>query len=81
MVTKHTSLVLHPGNGEEMDRWCVPVRCTSHKNIWTPENGVVVFACGAEGAKLAAIDKMQDKYLRHQDKFTEWEVIGEPWRC
>jgi hypothetical protein len=39
--------------------------------------GVYVFATGAQEARLAAIDKMADKYLRHQNKRTRWEVTGE----
>ena len=59
-------------------RWTVPVRCTSHKNIWTPEDGVSVFAGTAAQAKLAACEKMTDKYLRHQNKRTRWVTTGEP---
>ena len=29
--------------GDELKRWVVQVRCTSHKDIWTPEFGVTVF--------------------------------------
>jgi hypothetical protein len=64
--------------GDELKRWVVQVRCTSHKDIWTPEFGVTVFATTARGAREAAVEKMQDKYLRHQDLKTTWEVVGKP---
>jgi hypothetical protein len=63
---------------DELKRWLVPVRCTSNSKIVPPEPGVYVFATGAQEARLAAIDKMADKYLRHQNKRTRWEVTGEP---
>jgi hypothetical protein len=63
---------------DELKRWLVPVRCTSNSKILPPEPGVYVFASSAEEARLAAIDKMADKYLRHQNKRTRWEVTGEP---
>jgi hypothetical protein len=31
-----------------------------------------------EGAKDAAVAKMIDKYMRHQNKRTRWIVTGEP---
>jgi hypothetical protein len=72
-------LIIHPGDGSEMARWFVPLRCTSHKGLLPPEGtGVTVFACGADGAKLAAVEKATDKYLRHQNKRTRWVVTGEP---
>ena len=82
-------LIFHPGNDEPMGRWFVPLRCTSNKKVMPPEfdgvnpetMGVTVFACGAEGAKLAAVEKATDKYLRHQNKHTRWAVTGEPEEC
>jgi hypothetical protein len=62
----------------DLKRYCVPVRCTSHPDIWTPEPGVYVFAGDEAGAREAAVEKMQDKYLRHQSTTTEWEVTGDP---
>jgi hypothetical protein len=37
-----------------------------------------VFACNEEKAKWAAIEKIEDKYLRHQNKQTTWVIDGEP---
>jgi len=68
-------LTVHDG---ELKRWLVQVKCTSHKRIWTPEDGVSVFATSAEGAKDAAVGKMIDKYVRHQNKRTRWIAVGEP---
>ena len=62
----------------ELRRWLVPVRCTSNSKIVPPEPGVYVFATSEQEARLAAIDKMADKYLRHQNKRTRWEVTGDP---
>jgi len=50
----------------------------SNSKIVPPEPGVYVFASSAQEARLAAIDKMTDKYLRHQNRRTRWEVTGEP---
>jgi hypothetical protein len=75
-------LIIHPGDGSEMARWFVPLRCTSHKRLLPPEGtGVTVFACGAERAKIAAVEKATDKYLRHQNKHTRWAVTGKPKRA
>jgi hypothetical protein len=68
-------VTLHEGDFEQ---WVVQVRCTSHPNIWTPEDGVTVFAGNKQEAREAAVDKMADKYLRHQNLQTTWEVVGEP---
>jgi hypothetical protein len=73
----------------ELKRYSVPVRCVSHRNIWTCEDGsktsgpidVLVFATNKSGAQVAAIEKMVDKYLRHQNKHTEWIVTGQPKEC
>jgi hypothetical protein len=62
----------------DLRRWLVPVRCTSNSKIVSPEPGVYVFATSQQEARLGAIDKMADKYLRHQNKHTRWEVTGEP---
>jgi hypothetical protein len=62
----------------ELRCWLVPVRCMSNSKIVPPEPGVYVFASSAQEARLAAIDKMTDKYLRHQNRRTRWEVTGEP---
>jgi ABC-type iron transport system FetAB ATPase subunit len=70
-------LTIHDG---ELKRYAVLVRCTSHRNvIWNPE--VLVFATNAEDAKAAAVEKMIDKYLRHQSKRTTWITVGEPKEC
>ena len=63
----------------ELKRWDVPVRCTS-RNVKAEFANVVmtVFATSEEGARFAAIDKITDKYLRHQNKRTTWVVTGEP---
>jgi hypothetical protein len=68
-------LTIHSG---ELKRFTVLVRCTSHENIWTPEGGVDVFATGKDEARAAAVEKMCDKYLRHQNLRTDWIVTGEP---
>ena len=68
-------LSVHQG---ELRRWLVPVRCTSNSKIVPPESGIYVFATSEQEARLAAIDKMADKYLRHQNKHTRWEVTGDP---
>ena len=68
-------LTIHRG---ELRRWLVPVRCTSDSKIVQPEPGVYVFAISEQEARLGAIDKMADKYLRNQDRHTRWEVTGEP---
>ena len=67
-------------HGGELRRYSVPVRCTSHKGILLkPEDiDVFVFSTNPEDAKIAACEKMTDKYLRHQNKRTRWMVIGEP---
>jgi hypothetical protein len=70
-------LTVHDG---ELKRYAVSVRCTSHQNIiWTSE--VLVFATNTEDAKTAAVEKMIDKYLRHQSKRTTWIAVGEPEEC
>jgi ABC-type iron transport system FetAB ATPase subunit len=72
-----TTATIHDG---ELKRYAVLVRCTSHRNIiWNPE--VLVFATNAEDAKAAAVEKMIDKYLRHQSKRTTWITVGEPKEC
>jgi len=43
-----------------------------------PKPGVYVLATGEQEARLAAIDKMADKYLRHQNKHTRCEVTDDP---
>jgi hypothetical protein len=68
-------LTIHRG---ELRRWIVPVRCTSNSKIVSLEPGVYVFAVSEQEARLAAIDKMEDKYRRHQNKHTRWEVTGDP---
>ena len=68
-------LTIHRG---ELRRWLVPVRCTSDSKIVPPEPGVYVFATSEQEARLGAIDKMTDKYLRNQNRHTRWEVTGEP---
>jgi hypothetical protein len=40
-----------------------------------------VFATNTEDAKTAAVEKMIDKYLRHQSKRTTWIAVGEPEEC
>jgi hypothetical protein len=42
---------------------------------------VLVFAGDETAACFVAIDKMRDKYLRHQNMDTEWKVTGEPVEC
>ena len=71
-----------------MRRWSVPVRCVSHSRIWRTENGgmsnraiMIVFAATCHGAAIAAIEKIEEKYLRHQNKQTTWIVDGEPVEC
>jgi hypothetical protein len=64
--------------GGEFRRWVVQVRCTFHSDIWTPGDGVIVFAGDKQDAREAAVEKMVGKYLRHQDLRTTWEVVGEP---
>jgi hypothetical protein len=63
-------------HGSELKRYSVPVRCTSHISI--PQNSVLVFAIDPRDAKEAAIEKLVDKYLRHQNKRTFWTTVGEP---
>jgi hypothetical protein len=70
-------MTVHEG---ELKRYSVPVRCVSHRNIWMPD-GVLVFATTVEDAKVAAIEKMVDKYIRHQGKRTHWVTTGEPEQC
>ena len=38
---------------------------------------MVVFAGGWDGAAAAAVDKIQDKILRHD--FTGWGPVSGPW--
>lgn len=57
-----------------LKRWSVGVRCVSHRYI-PPNDDCVVFACSPEEADAAACDKMQDKWLRHQNKRTRWIVV------
>jgi hypothetical protein len=73
----------------DLRRWSVPVRCVSrpHK-IWQLPDGsmtdrceMIVFATSKIGACDAAVDKIVDKYLRHQNKHTKWVVTGEPEEC
>jgi len=78
-------MTIHRG---ELKRYSVPVRCASHRNIWRTEDGrktdraeVLVFATSKSKAKIAAVEKMADKYLRHQNKQTYWVVTGEPEEC
>jgi hypothetical protein len=71
-------LTIHHG---ELRTYCVPIRCTSHpKFLAQGDDGdfVLVFATSIEGAKLAAVDKMVDKYLRHRNIETTWVITGEP---
>jgi hypothetical protein len=66
-------LTVHDG---ELKRYAVQVRCVQPPDI---EGGVVlVFATSERDACAAAIDKMWDKYLRHQNKRTTWITVGEP---
>jgi len=65
-------------NRRDLRRWLVPVRCTSNNKIVPPEPGVYVLATSEQEARSAAIDKMADKYLRHQNMRTRWEVTREP---
>jgi 1,2-phenylacetyl-CoA epoxidase PaaB subunit len=61
-------------------RWSVRVQCISHPEIrYNDANVCSVFAGDARNAKLAAIEKMRDKFLRKQNKKTVWMVVGEPW--
>ena len=78
-------ITIHHG---ELRRWSVAVRCVSHSRIWRTENGgmtnratMVVFAPDKNNAALAACEKIEDKFLRHQNKQTTWVVAGEPVEC
>ena len=76
-------LTIHDTTEGELGTWLVPIRCTSHPKFKAQgDDGsfVIVFATSAKGAKSAAVDKMQDKYLRHRDTMTKWVVTGEPQR-
>jgi hypothetical protein len=42
---------------------------------------MIVFAATCHGAAIAAIEKIEEKYLRHQNKQTTWIVDGEPVEC
>lgn len=64
-------LTIHVGG--EMKRYHVRMSSLTGQG----EADCYVFATSVEHAKEAAIDKMRDKWLRHQDKITEWEVIGD----
>jgi hypothetical protein len=57
-------------------RFVVTVRCIKPEGI-EPAT-VIVFASSQQAAREAATEKMADKYLRHQDLETQWEVTGEP---
>lgn len=60
-------------------RWSVAVRCVSHPEIkYNAANVCSVFAGDARSAKRAAVEKMRDKWLEKQNKFTTWKTIGEP---
>jgi hypothetical protein len=58
-----------------MERWAVWCTCAIHPgDLEKPQPlWVSVFAGDdADDAKQAACEKMQDKYMRHQNRFTVW---------
>jgi hypothetical protein len=61
----------------ELKRFSVPLRSLTGQD----DVQCLVFACRIEDAGPAAIEKMRDKWLRHQNKHTDWRVIGQIEEC
>jgi hypothetical protein len=62
---------------DELKRFSVPLRSMTGQG----DAECVVFASGVKQAGPAAIEKMKDKWLRHQNKRTRWHVIGKIEEC
>jgi hypothetical protein len=62
---------------DELKRFFVPLRSLTGQG----DVECLVFACRIEDAGPAAIEKMRDKWLRHQNEQTDWRVIGQIQEC
>jgi hypothetical protein len=72
-----------------MKRYAVTVKCTTPLRPVRQAYGdslrtdVLVFAGSPEQARVAAVEKMRDKWLRHQDLKTDWiarkATVYETW--
>jgi len=66
-------LTIHDG---ELARYLVHCKHAGKpKRVFVPyESDVLVFATSPEDAKIAAAEKLQDKWLRHRGVHTEWRA-------
>ena len=63
----------------ELKRYAVKVACIHPRNIAQPAGGAVtVFALNTTAARYAAIQKMKERYLVHQNLRTQWVTVGDP---
>lgn len=67
-------LTVHDG---ELKRFVVPLRSLTGQGDYE----CIVFASRMEDAGEIAVDKMQEKYLRRQNRHTQWQVIGPIREC
>jgi hypothetical protein len=62
---------------DELKRFSVPLRSLTGQG----DVECLVFVVRIEDAGPAAIEKMRDKWMRHQNKQTDWRVIGQIQEC
>jgi hypothetical protein len=67
-------LTVHEGG---LKRFAVPLRSLTGQG----DAECIVFASSIVHAGPAAVEKMKDKWLRHQNKHTRWKVIGKIVEC